>query len=1642
MTGTATPTTPQRPIPKDLRQNAEARRVIVSPFPATETSPRLTAAGAESVRDHSREIFVQCLYMVPFAGNAMSLYDVGVDIYRICSEPGGTKKVINWGILAIDAIGVVPAAGNATRPARAVVKEVLLAFAKGAGAAVLVDLFWATAGGDVLAFMAELDTHLRQWKGDIVKSVREASRTVRRFVLNPVSTAEQMGRIRKNTGFLSWVPSTEEIALVGIDQLLRLSGQRDAIVAWLDEFDRQTESMLSAAFGSVEEAGSLLFMAAQIAVEIKTRKARQIPSHVAQATPGTMREPHRKPGEHRDSTQKGAMPSPLPAKDGCGCPQTASAKPVNYAMGDENLEQTDFVLDAVVPIVWKRRYRSSLAAYDASPLGARWSSPYHLSLEERDGALTFFDPDGRAVPLPPVATGESVDVPTEQFTVGRPDARHVLLAYPDGSRERYERHGTAMRVRYRLVSRTNRDGLGLGFTYNAANELVMIGDDAGNAIHIDYVDGRVSAIYRSGVPGLVTEALARYAYSAEGDLIGHVDMLGFRRTYTYEQHLLTRYTDFNRHAANLAWDWPGRREGMPARSDAKCVRTWFGNEDQPPQDDTHFAYHREHWYTVVTDADGHATIHRYDSDNRIVLVEHADGSSDAYEWDERNRLVGTKNALGYTQRFAYDAHGRLTTETDALGNTTRTEYDENGRPVQVTAPDGRITQTAYDALGRPVSVTDASGRTTRYAWGAQSELLSLTDPKGGVQRFRYDHALRLTEATDCSGHTTRYGYDERGHLSRIADAEGHITRYRCDARGQFVSVAYPDGTEEHFTWDGEGNLQTYRDGAGQLTEYTFNARRQPTWRKDAAGRELAYGYDRQWRLDRLTNENGDQTRFGYDPLSRLIEQRDFDGSTTYYRWDDAGQLIGSQAGDIETTYTRDPLGRLTRRETKGAGGRGQVIEHFYYDARGRLMTAQGFGSRVYLHYDDADNLIAEEQTVRPDIDGEYTSVTRHEYDALGNRTRTHLPNTRTIDWLRYGSGHLHGVLLDGQPLADFERDKLHREIVRRYRGFEQTREYDPAGRLQRMIVRRDVNARLADWIAGRRFQYDAAGQLMRIEDRARGVTDYTYDPTGRLLRATTLDLTEVFAFDPAGNPVDPDKIPPRPTDEPVESVMGRMQRQMAQDRAWWEAHPGERLPEAQLARRMELASECEVWRNWEKALPKCVGNVLKELNRTRYEHDAHGNLVRKREPGGVTWLYEYDAAHRLSLAKRYAKPPAAHEVDRIERTKSGTAWIPGTVKPELHVRFSYDAFGRRTVKEVARKDRSIERTVFTWDGDVLLMEERFHIFPLQPGEHEPMTSRPPQLVREEPDDAYSVPVAQRAHTFREQCQWQGASLYLHEPGTFVPLARLDEMLVEAPFVTTDANGRFVQVPAKTRHATLFYQNDHLGTPQELLDESGKVVWLGRYRAWGGETTTVWRETPERYDTGNAIRFQGQYRDEETGLHYNRYRYYDPDSGRFISKDPIGLQGGLNTYQYAPNGTEWIDPLGLAGNRANRRAGNILQDIDAKGGGHAYSRHGAGTTLAQQEHRAVTGIPPDCPCLKRPRPTDSTRFVSNVDQLDAIQRGTAKMNASGESSITFDMGRTVGEGYRKGGGPVLSASDVTIVRRDGSIVTAFPKLPSL
>ena len=108
--------------------------------------------------------------------------------------------------------------------------------------------------------------------------------------------------------------------------------------------------------------------------------------------------------------------------------------------------------------------------------------------------------------------------------------------------------------------------------------------------------------------------------------------------------------------------------------------------------------------------------------------------------------------------------------------------------------------------------------------------------------------------------------------------------------------------------------------------------------------------------------------------------------------------------------------------------------------------------------------------------------------------------------------------------------------------------------------------------------------------------------------------------------------------------------------------------------------------------------------------------------------------------------------------------------------------------------------------------------------------------------------------------------------------------------------------------TFWYHTELNGLPERMTDAHGEVVWRGRFSTWGEterESVTGFQAVPQN------LRFQGQYLDRETGLLYNLFRYYDPVAGRFTQVDPIGLAGGLNTYAYAPNALNWIDPLGLS-----------------------------------------------------------------------------------------------------------------------------------
>ncbi|MCF5737410.1 type IV secretion protein Rhs, partial [Pseudomonas syringae] len=272
---------------------------------------------------------------------------------------------------------------------------------------------------------------------------------------------------------------------------------------------------------------------------------------------------------------------------------------------------------------------------------------------------------------------------------------------------------------------------------------------------------------------------------------------------------------------------------------------------------------------------------------------------------------------------------------------------------------------------------------------------------------------------------------------------------------------------------------------------------------------------------------------------------------------------------------------------------------------------------------------------------------------------------------------------------------------------------------------------------------------------------------------------------------------------------------------------------------------------------------------THYEYEANGQLL-ARNTGRVVdgEEFRYDAAaNRLNFnTSRFdhvkdnrLKQWANHEYkydawgNLIEKTVGIVRWQTFTydcenrlVKTETMAdtqvestsSYQYDSLGRRVAKQSEIKGQT-EQKRFLWQGLRMLREE-------SPGQ---------------------------------------SSLYLYEPGSYAPLARVDEK------------------EGEVENKVYYFHTDQIGTPLELTDAEGQIVWQAKYRAWGAVEKLVVNEVEQN------LRFQGQYFDVETGLHYNTFRYYDPEIGRFITQDPIGLDGGLNLYQYAPSAIGWIDPWG-------------------------------------------------------------------------------------------------------------------------------------
>ncbi|MCR6477814.1 RHS domain-containing protein [Variovorax sp. ZS18.2.2] len=1148
---------------------------------------------------------------------------------------------------------------------------------------------------------------------------------------------------------------------------------------------------------------------------------------------------------------------------------------ISFALGNERFTHTDFVLPATLPIEWSRTYSSNLAAYDHGSLGARWLTPYttRVDVVESKGqqALAYRAADGRSHALPWLAVGQSHRNAIEEFSATRLSETLLVLDFgkplPAGEqaewRETYELVDTAAgkaaaqgKQHFRLVAQHARDGAAIGLRYD---HIIAAGPNAGEQVLSDIlskqgdvtlahvgirpnaITGRIESLWELK-DGQVVRQLAGYTHDDAGDLIAAQDENGAAWTYQYSHHLVTRYADRTGRGMNLAYDGTG--------ADAKAIREWADDGSF----DTKLEWDKNIRLTYVTDALGQETWIYYDILGYTYRVIYPDQNEEWFFRDDAKNITRHIHPDGGADEYIYDAAGNLLTHTQADGSQVHFEYDKLGRLTGVRDPEGGAWLRDYNPQGHLTEETDPLGHKTQYAYDKAGRPVQITDAKGGVKKLAYTPTGELASYTDCSGKTTTWSYDSRGRLAQSADAAGQTTKYRYtplseqtlvaaqtggNHPGQLEEIVHPDQTKEQLAHDAEGRLLTHTDALARSTHYRYADAGLIAGRTDAAGHTLSYQWDPLGRLVQLQNENNSRYQFKYDPVGRLLEETGFDGKLTKYRYEETSGVLAevAEAGQV-TRLAFDPLGRLVEREAAAQ------TETFAYDGNGRLIEARNQDAKLQWFYDPAGNLTREHHA---DLARGHTAIWQHRYNELNQRVGSTRPDGHTQEWLTYGSGHVHGLLLDGQDILGLERDDLHREVGRQqHNGVVQTQTYDPAGRLLEQQIARTTKPAGAPSATGtaavsirRSYHYDKAGQLTGIGDSRRGRLDYRYDPVGRLLEAQSQMGKEVFAFDPAGNIGNP----------------------VPDNRSGAEAFQP-----------MTLAREQRVGH---ATVGKLLDNLLKDYAGTTYKYDERGNLVERIKNGRKT-AFSWDGFNRMISAK----------------SEEGTT------------SFRYDPMGRRIAKASGARE-----TVFGWDGDTIAYESAM-----------PSNSN----------------AQEQAHTVH----------YVHEKDSFVPLVQVRRPGPLQLSPTTDVkalmqanggaydieqdplwNGQGLQQASAepfTPEEIAFYQCDHLGTPQELTDSGGNVCWSASYKAWGEAKQTI-SEAAKRAGIANPIRFQGQYLDEETGLHYNRYRYYDPHSGRFVSGDLIKLAGGANLYRFAPNPITWVDPSGLCSTALDRNLGGVSGD---------------------------------------------------------------------------------------------------------------------
>ncbi len=861
----------------------------------------------------------------------------------------------------------------------------------------------------------------------------------------------------------------------------------------------------------------------------------------------------------------------------------------------------------------------------------------------------------------------------------------------------------------------------------------------------------------------------------------------------------------------------------------------------------HYTYNPQGWMDSWRDT-GPTLIHiNYDQDGRVIATRTPQGLyNDQFRYSPAERKTEYINALGAITTMWFDDQNLLVKSTDPLGRSTLYQRNEYGQITSIINPAGRTSTLEYDRRNRLCGVSDDTGRRSRYEW---EEFGLLTR----YQNHRDEHVMN---------------YDAQGNLTQQG-INGSTHHYRYTPDGQLKAHSAPDGTTEQWHYTQDGALAAYLNPLHQRTSYTT---------------------DRYLRITSVTSSEGNRTEYDYEhgehnPRAALSLIRHPDGGTEQLRYDGEGKIAEYLGAMGQRTRYHHGAFDLVQEHIDPLGCRTQ----YHWDNTARLTgLTNAAGQRWHIHYDAAGQLAAEEdwagrRTVfERDILGRLTVKTlpdgsQHHYrwDEFDRLTEIRSGNQRHC-YIWDKQDRLTGALTWEQDHCtshvELAYDRQGRLTEDKQNGQTIHYTYDLSGR----PVRRESATGTLEW------QYDAAGQLVDYRSNGHRL-HFKHSATGQetlrayqpldLAQATACSPLNQLAFaqqqrhDPCGRLTEQRHLQYALIDSPATPA-----RPLEQAHIRYQWDKSSRLLGSNTTEHGALTARTRYRYDARDQINavECYNGLA--TRQEHYAHDALGHLSESglrqslnthhyqgdcvRQAGNTT--YQYDARGRMtsrSVHKDGFRPQTWHfrwdEFDHLRqvRTPQGEVWA-----------YTYDALGRRISKQCIEGGARISTVSYLWQGSAMVESHRIY------------ADGTPELT-------------QTTH---------------YKPGSF-------EAIAQEQHTTGREGSEFFPVVIGPD-----------GAPSAIYTSTGRRVWQADKQLWG--RTDVRASLRRQIMPGRAVndesmidcdlRFMGQWYDEESGLHYNLHRYYDPQTGQYLSTDPLGLAGGLNTHAYVHDPVNWCDPWGL------------------------------------------------------------------------------------------------------------------------------------